>query len=148
MFKEQLCSLFNCNLFTTGYKNTHFAEPIHNNIQIIMTFPRFRQSSNKIQRRPWCETKIGLKMRSLCRIMFFSVVSMLHITQMFIPKFGMLTAIASKQLDHCLVDHFCLAICLWIKGCAFLQFGVQQFPQTRPKLPNKLGVSIRYNGSG
>jgi len=67
---------------------------------------------------------------------------------MFIPKFGMLATIASEQLDRYHVDHFYLAICFWMKGYAFLQFGVHQFPQTQLEIPKKLGVSIRYNGSG
>ena len=117
-------------------------------VHITMSINCYVFTKDKIQGRPWCETKAGLKRRSLCRRMFCSVVSMLHITQMFIPKFGMLAAIGSEQLDHYLVDYFCLAICLWMKGCSFLQFGVHQSPQTRPKLPSKSGVSIRYNGSG
>jgi len=117
-------------------------------VHITVSINYYVFTKDKIQGRPWCETKTGLKRRSLCRRMFCSVVSMLYITQMFNPEFGMLSTIASEQLDHCPVDHFCLAICLWMKGCAFLQFGVHQFSQTRPKLPNKLGVSIKYNGSG
>ena len=53
-------------------------------------------TKDKIQRRPWCETKTGLKRRSLCKRMFCSVVSMLHITQMFIPKLTMFAAISSE----------------------------------------------------
>ena len=102
----------------------------------------------KFQGRTWCETKTGLQRRSLCRRMFGSVVSMLHITQMFIQKLRMLAAISPEQLDHCLVDYFCLAIVLWMESCAFLQFGVHQCPQTWPKLSHKSGVSIRCNGSG
>ncbi len=87
-------------------------------------------TKDKIQRRPWCETKTGFKRRSLCRRVFGSVVSMLHIKQVFIAKFRMFAAISSEQLDHCPVNYFWLAIGLWMKSCALLQFGVHQFPQT------------------
>jgi len=53
-------------------------------------------SKDKIQRTPWCDTKASLKRRSLCRRVFGSVVSMLHITQVFIPKLRMFAAITSQ----------------------------------------------------
>ena len=99
-------------------------------IHIIVSINHGIFTKDKIQRRPWYETKTGFKRRSLCRRVFCYVVSMLHITQMFIPKLRMFAAISFEQLDHFHVDYLCLAISLWMKSCAFLEFGVHQFPQT------------------
>lgn len=53
-------------------------------------------TKDKIQRRPWYETKTGLKRRSLCRRVFGSIVGMLHIEQVLIPKLRMFAAISSQ----------------------------------------------------
>ena len=98
-------------------------------VHIIVSINCYVFTNDKIQERPWCETKKDLKRRSLCKRMFCSVVSMLHITQMFIPKFGMLVAIASEKLDHYPNDHFYLAIYLWMKGCTLLQLSAHHVPQ-------------------
>ena len=87
-------------------------------------------TKDKIQGRPWRETKTSLERRYLCGRMFGLVVSMLHITQMFIPKLRMIATISPEQLDHCTVEYFCLVIGLWMEICAFLQFGVHHFAQT------------------
>ena len=93
-------------------------------VHIIMSINCYVFNKYKIQGRLWYKTKTSLKRRSLSRRVLGMVVSMLHITQILIPKLGILAAIASEQLDHCLVDHFYLTIYLWMKCCAFLQSGV------------------------
>ena len=90
-------------------------------VHIIVSISCYVFTKDKIQGIIWYKTKTSLKRRSLSRRMFCMVVSMLHITQILIPKFGMLAAISSKQLYDCPAHHFCLTIYLRIKcQCSFL----------------------------
>ena len=97
-------------------------------VHITVSINCYIFSKDNIEGIVWCKTKTSLKKRSLCRRVFSTIVRMLHITQMFIPKLRMLVAIALEQLDHCTVYHLCLTIYLWMKGCALLQSGVHQLP--------------------
>ena len=74
-------------------------------VHIIVSINCYVFTEEKIQGRPWCKTKSSLKRRYLYRRVHSTILSMLHITQMFIPKLGMLAAIAPEQLDHCPIDH-------------------------------------------
>jgi hypothetical protein len=77
-----------------------------------------------------------------------SIVRMLNVVQMFIPKLRMLTAISTKKMYHCMIQHLCLTICLRMKSCALFQLGVHECPQNRLKTSNKSRFPIINNGLG
>ena len=79
--------------------------------------------------------------------MICPIVCMMNVMKLFIPQLGMLSAIASKEMNNYHVYHLSLTICLWMKFCTLLQLCVHHVPQFLPKTTNKLGILITYNGS-
>jgi hypothetical protein len=56
------------------------------------------------------------------------VIAILNIQKALIPHIWMLGFLHAEDMHNRLVDHFCLPICLGVKGICFGQLGVYQRP--------------------
>ena len=52
----------------------------------------------------------------------------------------------SDQIPQSAINHFFLAISLWMTSAAIIQESVKTLPQSPPKMTNELGIPIRGDG--